>query len=206
LRTDLSSPRPSEILLILRCLALLPSYILSFIVVSTECLVYTAYTKDAALATATIRRILHDYGTADIGSSWFCLNSRWHFAQFQEGEKKTVILCLQDWHTYKLQDDKIAPYTRSHLGSTSDLYLCSISLPHSLPKTFCHTILFPASADPITRFSSPITHIHHVLTIHVLIALPSTFTIPHLRYCGCMLRPARVRMTRAFHSTCRRRI
>jgi hypothetical protein len=174
--------------------------------VSTECLVYTAYTKDAALATATIRRILHDYGTADRGISWFCLNSRWPFAQFQDGEKKTVILYLQDRHTYKLQDDEIARSTRSHLGSTSDLYLCSISLPHSLPKTFCHPYIVSCSADPITWSSCPITHVHHVLTIHVLIALPSTFTILHLQNCGCMLRPARIRKTRAFHSACRRRL
>jgi hypothetical protein len=87
LRTDLSSPRRSGILLLLRSLALLPSNILSFIVVSTECLVYTAYTKDAALATATIQRILHDYGTADMGISWFRLNTRWHFGQFEDSER-----------------------------------------------------------------------------------------------------------------------
>jgi hypothetical protein len=55
--------------LILARLLPLPSYILSFIVVSTVCLAYTAYTKDAALAAATGWRILHDFGTTDTGIS-----------------------------------------------------------------------------------------------------------------------------------------
>jgi hypothetical protein len=92
--------------------------------------------------------------------------------------------------------------SRKHIRSLPLLYLITPQFTKNLLSPY----IVSCSADPITRSSSPITHVHHVLTIHVLIALPSTFTILHLRYCGCMLRPARVRMTRAFHSTCRRRI
>jgi hypothetical protein len=74
--------------------------------------------------------------------------------------------------------------------------------PTVYQKLSRHPILLPASADPITQFSFPITHVLHVQTIHALITPPSTFTILPLSCCGWMLRMSGVGMTRNFQCTC----